>query len=145
MACDFAYASESAKIGDAHINFGQMGGGGALSRLPRRIRPQRARELLYTGKLLSAQEALEWGLVNRVVPDGKLVEAALEFANIVATKSPLAVRNMKQVLNRGLNMLERDAAHLEAVVCLHYVGTSHDAHEGCVAFTEKREPQYEGR
>jgi len=144
LSCDFGYASESAKIGDGHVNFGQMAGGGSLARLPRRIRPQQARELLYTGKLLSSQQACEYGLVNRVVPDGKLIEAALEFANIVAKKSPLAIRNMKRVVARGFNLTQQDAAFLESETAHHYCLTSHDAREGLEAFSEKREPKYLG-
>lgn len=145
LACDFGYASESARIGDGHVNFGQMAGGGSLARLPRRIPPGIARELLYTGRLLTAQEALQYSLVNRVVPDGKLIEAALEFANIVAKKSPLAIRNMKRVVGRGFNMTQADAAFLEVQTVHHYCLTSFDSPEGLHAFSEKREPKYEGR
>lgn len=145
LACDFAYAAESAKIGDAHLNFGQMGGGGVLARLPRWILPGYARELLFTGKFLNAQEAFQWGLVNRVVPDDKLLDAALDFANIVAKKSPLGVRNMKQVTNQGLKMRLEDALLLELRVTHHYCLTSFDAQEGLRAFAEKREPKYRGR
>lgn len=113
--------------------------------MPRRILPQRARELLYTGKLLSAREALEWGLVNRVVQDGKLLEAALEFANIIAKKSPLAIRNMKHVVARGFNMTQRDNAFIESQITHHYCLTSYDAREGLEAFSKKREPKYRGR
>ena len=145
LSCDFAYASESAKIGDGHINFGQAAGGSSLARLPRRISPQLARELLYTGRLLNAQEALECGLVNRVVPDGKLVEAGLEVANIIAKKSPLGIRCMKRVIARGFNMTQAETAFLESQTCHHYCLTSHDAPEGLLAFAEKREPKYQGR
>jgi len=88
LSCDFAYASESARIGDGHLNFGQMGGGGVLGRICRRLHPQRAREILFSAKLYTAQEVMDWGLINRVVPDGKLIDAALEFANEVSKKSP---------------------------------------------------------
>lgn len=145
LACDFGYASESARIGDGHVNFGQMAGGGSLARLPRHILPGIAREVLYTGRLLTAQEALQCGLVNRVVPDGKLIDAALEFANIVAKKSPLAIRNMKRVVGRGFNMTQADTAFLESQTAHHYCLTSFDAPEGLNAFSEKREPKYEGR
>lgn len=144
LACDFAYAAESARIGDGHLNFGQMGGGGVLGRICRRIHPQRARELLFTGKLLTAQEAMAWGLVNKVVPDGRLIEAATEFANEISKKSPLALANMKGVVNQALRMREEDALLLERRVCHHYCTTSHDAPEGLTAFSEKREAEYKG-
>lgn len=144
LACDFAYAEESALIGDGHINYGQMGGGGDLSRLVRRIYPARARELLYSGRLLSAREALDWGLVNKVVPDGKLVEEALRFANEVATKSPLALGNMKEMVNKAMKMREGDSLALERLMCHHYCLTSHDAREGLASFAEKRKADYKG-
>ncbi len=144
LACDFAYAEESARIGDGHINYGQMGGGGDLSRLIRRIHPARARELLYSGRLLSAREALDWGLVNKVVPDGKLLEEALRFANDVATKSPLALGNMKEMVNKAMRMREDDSLALERLMCHHYCLTSHDAQEGLASFAEKREADYKG-
>lgn len=145
LACDFAYAAESARIGDAHVNFGQVGGAGSNVRLPRRILPQRARELLFTGKLIAAKKALEWGLVNRVVPDGKLLDAALEFANILATKSPLGVRHIKHICNKGLTMRFEDALCLEIQTVHHYCITSYDAREGLLAFNEKRKPKFKGK
>ena len=145
LGCDFAYAAESARIGDAHLNFGQMGGGGVLARLPRHINPSLAREILFTGTFFDADECLAKGLVNRVVPDDQLLDAALEFANTVATKSPLAVKNMKQVANRGLTMRFEDALLLEMRVTHHYCLTSHDSYEGLLAFSEKRKPQFRGK
>jgi len=144
LSCDFAYTVESARIGDGHINFGQMGGGGVLGRICRRVHPARAREILFTGRLLTAQEAMDWGLVNKVVPDGGLIDAALEFANEICKKSPLALANMKTVVNQALKMREEDALLLEKIVCHHYCLTSHDAPEGLAAFAEKREPRYKG-
>lgn len=147
LNCDFAIAAESARIGDGHLNFGQMGGGGVLTLLPRAIGRARAVELMLSGRFLSATEAVEWGLVSRAVPDDELLEAGLAFAREVATKSPLAVANAKAVIHRlwadngsveaGLRFeLERDAFY-----CL----TSHDAPEGLAAFAEKRPPRFEGR
>jgi enoyl-CoA hydratase/carnithine racemase len=145
LACDFAYASKSAKIGDGHANFGQVGGAGSNVRLPRWILPNRARELLFTGKLLSANDALEWGLINRVVQDDKLIDAGLEFANEVATKSPLGIRIIKEICNLGSDMHLEDALQYEIQRNLNYCLTSHDAHEGLLAFSEKRQPKFEGR
>ena len=145
LACDFAYAAQSARIGDAHLNFGQMGGGGILTRLPRAILPNHAREFLFTAKFFSAEECLKWGLVNRVVPDCELQNAGLEFADIVATKSPLAIKNMKQVTNRGLTMRFEDSIAMESRVTHHYCRTSFDANEGLKAFSEKRKPKFIGQ
>ncbi|HUZ32160.1 MAG TPA: enoyl-CoA hydratase/isomerase family protein [Xanthobacteraceae bacterium] len=101
LACDFAIAAQSARIGDAHLNFGQMGGGGVLAMLPRAIGIARARELVFTGRLLSAAEALEWGLINRMVPDDQLLSAGIAIATEMAKKSPLALANAKYVINDG--------------------------------------------
>jgi enoyl-CoA hydratase/carnithine racemase len=147
LACDLAFASSDARIGDAHLVFGQMGGGGVLSLLPRVVGPSRARELLFTGRIMKAEEALAWGLVTQVVePDG-LLQAAIEFTQEVSKKSALALANAKQVMNsawRG-NISVDDAMRLEREVTARYCLTSVDAPEGLAAFAEKREPEYLGR
>jgi enoyl-CoA hydratase len=147
LSCDFAYAAESARIGDGHLTYGQMGGGGVLTLLPRAIGPARARELVFSGRWLTAEEAREWGIVNRVVPDGELLAAGLEFATAAAERSALAMANAKLVMNaawsegtgveQGLR-LERER---NAYYCL----TSEDAREGLQAFQEKRRPRFRGR
>lgn len=147
LNCDFAVVAESARIGDGHLNFGQMGGGGVLTLLPRTIGRARAVELMLSGRLLSSSDAVEWGLASRVVPDAELLDAGLAFAAEVATKSPLAVANAKELLN-GLwaengTVAEGLAVELERDV--DYCLTSHDAPEGLAAFAEKRTPRFEGR
>jgi len=147
LNCDIVLVARSARIGDGHLNFGQMGGGGVLTLLPRMIGLQRAAELILTGRFLSADEAVEWGLALRSVDDDALLAAGLDLATLVATKSPLAVANAKDVLQTlwcangdvagGLRFeLERDAFY-----CL----TSEDASEGLTAFAEKRTPRFTGR
>lgn len=145
LACDFAYAGQSARIGDGHSNFGQVGGAGSNVRLPRSILPPKARELLFTGKLLSADDACEWGLVNKVVPDDQLIDAGLEFANMVSSKSPLGIGIIKEVCNSGLDMRLEDALQLEIEKVVHYCTHNRDSYEGLIAFSEKREPKFEGR
>jgi len=76
LACDFAWMAESARIGDMHLNYAQIGGAGVMARLPRLIGPNRARELVFSGRLLSSEECLAWGLVNRVIPDDRLLALA---------------------------------------------------------------------
>jgi enoyl-CoA hydratase len=147
LNCDMCIAAESARIGDGHLNFGQMGGGGVLTLLPRLVGIQRASELIYSGRFLSAAEAADWQLVSRVVPDDDLLPAGLEFAEAVAKKSRLAVANAKYVMNAiwseslsvtaGLR-LERER---NAFYCL----TADDAREGLQAFSEKRPPRFTGR
>ncbi|MFT3872378.1 MAG: enoyl-CoA hydratase/isomerase family protein [Nocardioides sp.] len=144
---DVAIMAESARIGDAHLPYGMMGGGGVLTWLPRLIGPSRARELIFSGRLLSSAEALEWGLVSKVVPDDELIAAGIEFATSVAKKSPLAIKNAKRVMNSSLydghSVVSSIRFEREATVL--YCGTSEDAQEGLAAFNEKRSPRYTGR
>jgi enoyl-CoA hydratase/carnithine racemase len=146
LACDLAMAAESAQIGDGHLNFGQMGGGGVLTMLPRLVGIQRASEMLFSGRLLSSAEALDWGLVSRVVPDEQLLQSGLALARDVAAKSPLAVANAKEVMNQiWQHSLSVDIGlALERERNSRYCLTSYDAPEGLRAFAEKREPRYRG-
>lgn len=147
LACDFAYAARSARLGDAHMNFGQMGGGGVLTLLPRLIGLARARELVFSGRLLSAEEALDWGLVNRVVEDDQLLPAAIEFAALVARHSTLALANVKHIMTRGYldGMGTAETLRVERETTLRYCLTSEDAPEGLRAFAERRRGRFRGR
>lgn len=146
LACDVVIASDLARLGDAHLAFGQMGGGGVLSRLPRQVGRQKARELMFSGRMLEASEAHEWGLVNRVVPADQLLSAGVAFGNEIVRKSALTISNVKQVMNRveteGLN-LDEALAH-ERSVTVDYCLTSWDAPEGLKAFADKRRPNFRG-
>jgi len=147
LNCDFALVARSARIADGHLNFGQMGGGGVLTLLPRVVGLQRASELIYSGRFLSAEEAVEWGLAIRWVEDPELRENGLAFARQVALKSPLSVANAKAVLqglwaaNGDLTSGLRFERERNAYYCL----TSEDAPEGLQAFREKRQPRFFGR
>jgi enoyl-CoA hydratase len=146
LGCDFAIAAESARIGDAHLPFGQMGGGGSLTLLPRAVGPARARELVFSGRLLSAAEALDWGLVSRVVPDDELLAGGIAVARGLARRSPLAIGHAKQVLNAAYweGTAITAGLRLEREVASRYGLTSSDAHEGLAAFAEKRPPRFTG-
>jgi enoyl-CoA hydratase len=147
LNCDFALVAESARIGDGHLNFGQMGGGGVLTLLPRAIGRAKAAELLFSGRLLSSAEAVEWGLASRVVPDDELLTEGLAFAAEVARKSPLAVANAKDVMTSlwADNGRVADGLAVELERDVEYCLESHDAPEGLAAFAEKRPPRFEGR
>lgn len=144
LGCDFAWAAESARVGDAHLNYGQMAGAGSLALLPRVIGPFRARDLIFSARLLSAAEALDWGLVTRVVPDDQLLQAGLEFAEGIATKSRAGVENIKYVINAGLatGTGVDDALRLERERAVSYCLTLPDSMEGITAFIEKRRPDF---
>ena len=147
LNCDFAIAARSARIGDGHLNFGQMGGGGSLTLLPRAIGRERAAELIFTGRLLDADEAVAWGLVNRVVDDDALEATGLELARGIAAKSSLGLANAKDVLQTvwADNRAEADGLRYERERNDEYCLTSEDAREGLEAFAEKRPPRFTGR
>jgi enoyl-CoA hydratase len=147
LNCDFAVVARSARIADGHLNFGQMGGGGVLTLLPRLIGLPRASELIFSGRSLSADEAVEWGLAIRSVEDADLLECGLRFARQVAAKSPLAVANAKSVL-QGLWAANGDVPtglRVERERNAEYCLTSEDAPEGLQAFADKRPPRFLGR
>jgi enoyl-CoA hydratase/carnithine racemase len=142
LACDFAWMAESARIGDMHLNYAQIGGAGVMARLPRLIGPNRARELVFSGRLLKSNECLAWGLVNRVIPDDQLLAEGIEFARSVAAKSPNSVRNVKHVINRGLETDLEAALRQERERALIHCLTLPDSMEGITAFVEKRKPRW---
>jgi enoyl-CoA hydratase/carnithine racemase len=147
LNCDFAIAGAAARIGDGHLNFGQMGGGGVLTLLPRAIGRARATELMLSGRFLDADEAVAWGLASRVVADEDLLDAGLDFARQVAEKSPLAVANAKQVMHEVWSENRSVASGLDYELArdAYYCLTSFDAPEGLAAFAEKRRPRFRGR
>jgi enoyl-CoA hydratase/carnithine racemase len=147
LNCDFAVIARSARIGDAHLNFGQMGGGGVLTLLPRAVGRARANELIFSGRFLDATEAVDWGLASRTVDDDMLLDTGVELAAGIAEKSPLAVANAKHVLQSlwSANTTVDDGLRIERERNDEYCLTSHDAREGLEAFAEKRRPRFEGR
>jgi enoyl-CoA hydratase/carnithine racemase len=147
LNCDFAVIARSARIGDAHLNFGQMGGGGVLTLLPRAVGRARANELIFSGRFLDADEAVDWGLASRTVDDETLLDAGVDLAEGIAEKSPLAVANAKHVLQAlwSANTTVDDGLRLERERNDEYCLTAHDAREGLEAFAEKRRPRFEGR
>lgn len=110
LACDFIIASDNASFGLAEITIGVLPGWGGMTRLPRAIPARKAKEMIYTGELISAQEAERIGLVNRVVPKPQLYEAVNEIAKKLASKSSLALRMAKKAINYGLEASSMDVA-----------------------------------
>lgn len=144
MCCDIVVASEEAQIGDAHANFGVYPGAGGAAVLPRLVPHNVAKYLLFTGKTLSAQEMKAYGLVNEVVAAGELEQAVTDLAELLASKSPIALRRMKEVANASMDK-SRDAALEHEQVMLRKHERSFDMAEGLRAFSEKRAPQFRGR
>ena len=144
MCCDIVLASEEARIGDAHANFGVYPGAGGAAVLPRLIPHNVAKYLLFTGKTLSAHEMQGYGLVNEVVPAEELESATTTLAELIAGKSPIALRRMKEVANATLDK-SRDAALEHEQVMMRKHERSYDMNEGLRAFSEKRAPAFKGR
>ena len=143
MCCDVLIAAESAKIGDAHANFGVFPGAGGAAVLPSRIGLPNAKYLLFSGRSLPARDWLRMGLVQEVVADDAL-EARLDtFASDLADKSPLVLSRMKAVANASVDMSQAEALVWELSVLRDHL-TSNDAAEGLAAFSEKRKPVFAG-
>ena len=142
--CDFIFADEKCRIGDGHIKTGLVPNGGASIRMPRLIGLRKAKELLYTGALISGEEAERIGLVNQAVPADKLEQTVEEFIAKLTDKPPLALEAMKELVNRSLGCTVESGIILEHQTVKFLEGTE-DFHESVKAFTEKRKPVYKGR
>ncbi len=143
MCCDIVFAAESAKIGDAHSNFGVFPGGGGAAVLPRKIGINRAKYLLFTGDFLSAAEMERYGLVNKVLPDMDLLEEVEKFVQMLAAKSPLVLSRMKEVANDALDQSQESSLRQEMLTLRQHL-RSYDLDEGLKAFEEKRKPEFKG-
>lgn len=142
LACDLALAAEDARIGDAHLNFGQLPGAGGSQRLPRAIGLIRAKHLILTGELITAARAEQIGLVNAVVPATDLGDAASSLIAKLRDKSPTGLAGAKHLANLGLTEDFETALASEIAFVHRYATTDADAREGLVAFREKRAPRF---
>lgn len=144
MGCDIIIASEKAKFGQPEINIGIIPGGGATQRLPRLIGVARAKELIFTGDIITAEEAYHLGIINRVVPADQLISTAREIAKKIAVKSSAALKLAKQAINYGMQT-SMDCG-LKYEYELYSLALSlEDKAEGVNAFIEKRVPKFVGR
>lgn len=144
LCCDLVIAAQSAKLGDAHANYGLIPGAGGSVRLPRKIGPTRAKYLMYTGEFWPAEALERAGLVNRVVPDDELDDAVAALAARISEKSPLGLAHMKQLVDDGLDQ-PIDVALRNEVMAVAVHSQSQDWAEGLAAFAEKRKPAFTGR
>ena len=144
LACDFIYASENAKFGQPEVALGIFPGFGGTQRLPRLIGKAKAKELIMTGKHISAREAFELGIVNRVFPQASLMEEAQRVALQIAANGVIAVKLAKMVINAGFNMDLTEACSLESYA-FSFGFTTEDQKEGMAAFLERRKPNFKGR
>ncbi len=141
LSCDLVVASETAIFGIPEVKRGLIAGGGGLIRLHRRLPLSIALELALTGEPIDAKRAMNLGLVNRVVPQDKVLEEALSLANVIADNSPIAVRNSKKVIYDTLSSSGDDAWKISDSA-FGQIFVSTDAMEGAIAFAEKRKPNW---
>lgn len=144
LACDIRLASDNATFGLPEVKYGFPPGMGATLRLPRVLALGPAMEMLLTGDRISAEQAGQWQLVNRVLPAEDLMPEALRLAERIAANPPLAVRATKELALRGLEMPIEQGLRLQETIS-YACRQTEDAKEGPRAFAEKRAPQFKGR
>ena len=142
--CDFIYASSTARFALPETRLGIIPGGGGTQTIARAIGERRTKELLLGAEPFDAASAAAWGLVNRLLAPGDLREAAIEKACHISANAPLAVRQAKQAIGRGLQMSLSDGLAFEIEAYNRLVSTN-DRKEGVLAFNERRTPRFEGR
>jgi enoyl-CoA hydratase len=144
MACTMRLASDNAKLGQPEVKLGIIPGYGGTQRLPRLVGKGLAQQILLTGEIISAQEALRIGLVNEVVPQSELIGRAEAIAAKIIANAPLAIQFVIEAVNKGMEMTLQEGLFLEASlfgVCC----ATEDKNEGTKAFLEKRAAQFKGR
>lgn len=144
ITCDLIVAADHSRFGQPEVKRGIMPGGGGTQRLPRRIGISRAKDMVYTGRIISAQEAFDWGLVNRLVPADRLMEETLELARTIAANGPIPVRQAKKAINWGSD-LSIEAGLVLEIEAYNVVVPTEDRREGIDAFNEKRDPVFKNR
>ncbi len=144
LACDIRIAAENARFGLPEIKLGVLPGGGGTQRLPRLVGAGRAKEMLFSGDPVDAQEAYRIGLVNKVVPLASLMEAAKKMAGTFLERPGYAIMTIKRLVNEGLNM-DLDTALAHEARNFEILFSTEDQKEGMKAFLEKRKPSFKGR
>jgi enoyl-CoA hydratase len=144
MACDFRIASEKARMGQTEINIGLIPGWGGTQRLTRLVGKAKAKELVFTGKIIDANTALQLGLVNKVVPAEEFMTIVRQFAKELAGKAPVALKVAKSLIDMGADIDLKAALALEREG-FGVVASSEDLQEGVSAFIEKRKPVWKGK
>jgi len=144
LACDLRIAAENAKLGLTEVNLGLIPGLGGTQRLARLVGPAKAKELLFTGKVLKAEEALRIGLVNQVVPAGEALNEALNLAKQLAKGAGIAMACTKKLVNEGLELKLEEALEME-MQQVEKIFETEDLREGLDAFINKRSPVFKNR
>ena len=144
MACDIRIAGDGAKFGQTETNVGILPGYGGSQRLTRLVGLGKAKELIFTGKIISAQEAEKIGLINQVVPQAELLTVTMKMANEIAAKSPIITRTAKMIINRGAES-DLDSGLVMERLAQSFAFSTEDHLEGINAFLEKRPAQFTGK
>lgn len=144
LCCDFIYAAPGARFALSETRLGIMPGGMGTQNLPRAVGERRAKELIFAARPFSAQEGVDWGLVNRICEPAKLVDEALATAQAIAENGPLSIRQAKKSIHYGLEMGLLTGYRFEIEAYNRLVDTA-DRREGVRAFNEKRKPRFEGK
>jgi enoyl-CoA hydratase len=144
MSCDLRIASETARVGQTEINIGLIPGWGGTQRLTRLVGVGKAKELVFTGRMIDAKTAEQLGIVNMVVPADKFRETVKQFAQELAQKAPVALKVAKALISRGADIGLESALALEREG-FGVVASTEDLQEGVKAFTEKRKPKFRNK
>jgi enoyl-CoA hydratase/carnithine racemase len=144
LCADFIYAAEHARFALTEVTLGIMPGAGGTQNLPRAVGARRAKEILLTGRPFGAQQAFDWGMVNRICKPDALIGEALETAAVIAGNAPISTRQIKQSVNMGANTDLHTGMMFEIEAYNRMVPTD-DRREGILAFNEKRKPVFRGR
>ncbi len=144
LSCDMIVASESARFGQPEITIGVIPGAGGTQRLTRAVGKALAMEMILNNRTLSAQEAYQFGLVNRVVPVTEYLNEAIKLADEIASRAPLAIRAAKRMINQCYERFLSEGLAEEKQV-FYNLFASEDQKEGMKAFIEKREPAWKGK
>lgn len=144
LTCDLRFAAETAKLGFPEINLGIMPGAGGTARTPALVGASAAKELIFSGDIISARRAMEIGLVNRVEAEEQLAETTRKFARKLAGKAPLALKTAKRTIREGLSRDTEEAAIQNEAENWASLFRTQDQKEGMKAFLEKRTPVYRG-
>ncbi len=145
LACDLRLAGESAKLGAPEVTLGLIPAYGGTQRLPRLVGVAKAKELIFTGGMISAAEALKIGLVNKTVPAGQELRAARDLAHTISQRAPKAVRAAKRAIGEGMERPLGQGIENETLLFETEVLNSDDLGEGIAAFVERRPPKFAGK
>jgi enoyl-CoA hydratase/carnithine racemase len=143
-ALDFIYVSSSARFAQTEVRIGIIPGAGGTQTLARAIGEKLAKEIILTGQVFSAEDALSWGLANKICPPDELLETTLNTAALIANNAPIAVKQAKQSIHKGLQMSLSEGLAFEIQAYNRTIPTE-DRREGVLAFNEKRNPKFQGK